>query len=50
MFGYEEALVKSLKVYRCDGSMDVFSLKFIYQDLVWNINDKELEMLPTMTS
>ncbi len=41
MFGFEEALVKSLKVYRCDGSMDVFSLKFISQDLIWNIDAKE---------
>ena len=50
MFGFEEALVKSLKVYRCDGSMDVFSLKFISQDLIWSIDAKESEMVATMTS
>ena len=50
MFGFEEVLIKSLKVYRWDGFMDVFSLKFISQDLIWNIDAKESEMVATMTS
>ena len=50
MFGFEEALVKSLKVHRCDGSMDVFSLKLVSQDLIWNIDAKESEMVATTTS
>ena len=50
MFGFEEALVKSLKVYRCDVYMDVFSLKFISQYLIWNIDAKESEMVATITS
>ena len=49
MFGFEEILVKSLKVYRWDGFMDVFPLKFISQDLVWNIDAKESESVATMT-
>ena len=50
MFGFKEVLVKSLKVYRWDGSMDVFSLKFISQDLIWNIDAKESEMVATIAS
>ena len=50
MFGFEEVHVKILKVCRCDGSMDVFCLKFISQDLVWNIDAKQSEMVATMTS